>query len=152
MKKRKSQSMPKIDLASKLSPIQYAVTQHSATEPPFANLYWNNRKPGIYLDIITKKPIFTTLDQFDSGCGWPSFSKSLVKLVEKSDLSHQMIRTEVRNQEDTSHLGHLFDDGPESLGGMRYCINSAALEFVPLEDMEKAGYGDYIKLFKEEGK
>jgi len=135
-----------------LAKMQYEVTQNKATEPPFANAYWDNESPGIYVDIVTKKPIFASLDKFDSGCGWPSFAKPLGNLTEKQDFSHDMIRTEVRNFEDSSHLGHLFEDGPKERGGLRYCINSAALEFIAVENLEKAGLSEYLRLFDKENK
>lgn len=132
-----------------LTPLQFNVTQKNATEPAFKNEYWDNEKPGIYVDIVDGTPLFTSLDKFDSGCGWPSFTKPLVKddIIEKNDYSHFMIRTEVRSKNANSHLGHVFPDGPKFAGGLRYCINSASLRFIPLEDLEKEGYGDYISLF-----
>ncbi len=135
------------NLYARLTKMQYEVTQNKATEAPFANAYWDNELPGIYVDIVSRKPIFSSLDKFDSGCGWPSFTKPLVNLVEKQDFSHNMIRTEVRNIEDSSHLGHVFEDGPKEEGGLRYCINSASLEFIPVEDLEKSGFGEYSKFF-----
>lgn len=132
----------------KLTELQLEVTKNKATEPPFRNEYWANTKDGLYVDVLTGKPLFSSRDKFMSGCGWPSFSKPLVDLVEKTDRSYNMIRTEVRNPEDSSHLGHVFEDGPEQLGGLRYCINSAALDFIPVEDLEKAGYGEYLSLFR----
>lgn len=133
----------------KLTPIQFHVTQKNGTEPPFDNPYWDHHDQGIYVDIVSGEPLFSSLDKFDSGCGWPSFAKPIEKVKTKVDLSHFMIRTEVRSIEGNSHLGHVFDDGPEELGGLRYCINSAALRFVPLEDMEAQGYGEYLKLFDQ---
>jgi len=139
-------------LKEKLTLLQYHVTQEGGTEPPFHNAYWNERRPGIYVDIITGEPLFSSLDKFDSGCGWPSFSKPLHKesLVERVDRSHGMSRIEVRARQSGSHLGHVFDDGPPPTG-LRYCINSAALRFVPLEEMEKEGYGRYLALFRKRG-
>ncbi|NLY38160.1 MAG: peptide-methionine (R)-S-oxide reductase MsrB, partial [Firmicutes bacterium] len=139
-------------LKEKLTPLQYHVTQEGGTEPPFHNAYWNERRPGIYVDIITGEPLFSSLDKFDPGCGWPSFSKPLQKelLVERVDRSHGMSRIEVRARQSGSHLGHVFDDGPPPTG-LRYCINSAALRFVPLEEMEKEGYGRYLALFRKRG-
>ncbi len=133
-----------------LSEIQYKVTQENATEPPFHNEFWHNTKPGLYVDIVDGTPLFTSLDKFDSGCGWPSFSKPLdPKLViEKKDYSHGMFRIEIRSKEADSHLGHVFDDGPKALGGLRYCINSASLRFIPVEELESAGYGAYVSLFE----
>lgn len=137
------------DLKKRLTPLQYEVTQHSATEPPFRNEFWNHHGEGIYVDIVSGKPLFSSLDKFDSSCGWPSFAKPLAsdEVVEKSDYSHGMVRTEVRSQTADSHLGHVFDDGPRALGGLRYCINSAALRFIAKDDLEREGYGDYLHLF-----
>ena len=133
-----------------LSEIQYKVTQENATEPPFHNEFWHNTKPGLYVDIVDGTPLFTSLDKFDSGCGWPSFSKPIDPklVVEKKDYTHGMFRIEIRSKEADSHLGHVFDDGPRALGGLRYCINSAALRFIPVEALESAGYGAYISLFE----
>jgi len=138
------------ELKERLTPLQYAVTQENATEQPFENEFWNNHREGIYVDIVSGEPLFTTKDQFDSGCGWPSFSKPVegAKIQEKSDLTHGMTRTEVRSGRADSHLGHLFDDGPEPTG-RRYCINSASLRFIPKEDLEKEGYGQFKKLFEK---
>ena len=133
-----------------MTPLQIAVTEKRATEPPFANAYWNWFQKGIYLDLVTGQPLFSSLDKFDSGCGWPSFSKPLIPLLEIKDHSLGMIRTEVRNPEGTAHLGHVFDDGPEDLGGLRYCMNSAALEFVPIEKLEERGFGSYLALFQDD--
>ena len=135
---------------SKLSLHQYNVTKRNATEPPFANEYWDNHELGIYVDVISKVPLFSSLDKYDSGCGWPSFTKPLNLISKKTDLSHGMIRTEVRSVESDAHLGHLFDDGPEELGGMRYCINSASLEFIPLFELKEKGYDEYCTLFEGE--
>jgi methionine-R-sulfoxide reductase len=133
-----------------LSEIQYKVTQENATEPPFHNEFWHNTKPGLYVDIVDGTPLFTSLDKFDSGCGWPSFSKPIdPKLViEKKDYTHGMFRVEIRSKEADSHLGHVFDDGPRALGGLRYCINSASLRFIPVDELESAGYGAYLPLFE----
>jgi methionine-R-sulfoxide reductase len=133
-----------------LSDIQYRVTQESATEPAFHNEFWANKKPGLYVDIVDGTPLFTSLDKFDSGCGWPSFTKPLDPklVVEKKDYSHGMFRIEIRSSEADSHLGHVFNDGPRALGGLRYCINSASLRFIPVDELEAAGYGDYKKLFE----
>lgn len=135
---------------SRLSPEQYAVTQQSGTERPFQNAYWNHKQQGLYVDIVSGEPLFTSKDKFDSGCGWPSFTKPVESgnVIEKTDASYGMIRTEVRSQAGDSHLGHVFPDGPREAGGLRYCINSASLRFIPLEDLEREGYGEYTKLFQ----
>jgi len=138
------------NLKQRLTPEQYRVTMQCGTEPPFRNEYWNNHRPGIYVDVISGKPLFTSLDKFDSGTGWPSFTKPAdqAQVVEKTDATLGMERTEVRSRESDAHLGHVFDDGPREKGGMRYCINSAALRFIPLEKLETEGYGEYVKLFE----
>ena len=135
-------------LKLRLTALQYQVTQEAATEPAFQNAYWNNHREGIYVDIVSGKPLFSSKDKFDSGCGWPSFSKALdgQDVVEKEDRSHGMVRTEVRSKIADSHLGHLFNDGPGPTG-LRYCINSASLRFVAMEDLEKEGYGSYLPIF-----
>ena len=137
------------DLKKKLTAQQYHVTQECGTEPPFNNAYWNNHKPGIYVDIITGQALFTSLDKFDSGSGWPSFTKPIgnEKVVEKSDRTLGMDRTEVRGAKSSAHLGHVFDDGPGP-GGLRYCINSAALRFIPVEKLKEEGYGQFLTLFE----
>jgi peptide methionine sulfoxide reductase msrA/msrB len=136
------------EIKQKLSKEQYDVTQKNNTEPPFQNEYWSNKEKGIYVDIVTGMPLFVSSDKYDSGCGWPSFTKPIDKnsIVYKRDASHGMERTEVRSKNAESHLGHVFTDGPIEEGGLRYCINSASLKFIPLSQMEENGYGDYIEL------
>jgi peptide methionine sulfoxide reductase msrA/msrB len=135
-------------LKESLTPIQYHVTQENGTEPPFKNEYWDNEQEGIYVDIVSGEPLFTSKDQYDSGCGWPSFTKPVMSasVKEKYDLSHRSTRVEVRSREADSHLGHVFEDGPGE-NGLRYCINSAALRFIPVKDLEKEGYEDFKILF-----
>ena len=134
---------------AKLTPEQFRVTQKDATEPPFRNEYWDNHADGIYVDIVSGEPLFSSTDKFDSGSGWPSFTRPInsAYIVRHDDKSWGMLRTEVRSTNGDSHLGHLFDDGPIAEGGMRYCINSAALRFIPVDQLEAAGYGDYRSLF-----
>jgi len=136
---------------SRLSPEQYEVTQRNGTERPFENAYWDNKQPGLYVDVVSGEPLFTSLDKFDSGCGWPSFTRPMdeANLVEQDDISHGMIRTEVRSRAADSHLGHVFPDGPPEAGGLRYCINSAALRFIPVDQLETEGYGKYRRLFQQ---
>ena len=139
------------ELKKKLTPEQYHVTQQCGTEPPFRNKYWDNHRDGIYVDVVSGEPLFTSLDKFDSGSGWPSFTKPIDKknVAEKSDRTFGMERTEVRSSKGDSHLGHLFDDGPSDKGGMRYCINSASLRFIPVEKLKEEGYGQYLPLFEK---
>ena len=145
-----TQSKPSpAELKQRLTPMQYQVTQEAGTEPPFRNEYWNEHRDGVYVDIVSGKPLFSSKEKFDSGCGWPSFTKPLVgeEVLEKRDSSLGMIRTEVRSKAADSHLGHVFEDGPKEQGGLRYCINSASLRFVPADELEKAGLGSYLSLF-----
>jgi peptide-methionine (R)-S-oxide reductase len=141
------------ELKQKLSPLQYKVTQHEATERPFQNEYWNNHEAGIYVDVVSGEPLFSSLDKFDSGTGWPSFTKPLVpeNVKTKSDRSLFMERIEVRSAQGDSHLGHLFDDGPKPTG-QRYCMNSASMRFIPVAKLAEEGYGEYLPLFEAANK
>jgi peptide-methionine (R)-S-oxide reductase len=139
------------EAVSALTPEQFRVTQQNGTERPFTGEYDKHREPGIYVDVVSGEPLFVSADKFDSGCGWPSFSKPVVdaNVTELHDSSHGMIRTEVRSKHGDSHLGHVFEDGPQDRGGLRYCINSASLRFIHRDDMQAAGYGDYLDQIEE---
>ncbi|MES2570931.1 MAG: peptide-methionine (R)-S-oxide reductase MsrB [Verrucomicrobiota bacterium] len=138
------------ELRKRLTPLQYAVTRENATERPFVNEYWKNTGEGIYVDIISGKALFSSKDKFDTECGWPGFAKPIEagEVKELVDKTHGMQRVEVRSKTGDAHLGHVFNDGPKELGGLRYCINSAAIRFIPKEKMAEAGYGEWLKLFK----
>ncbi len=140
---------PHVDeLARTLTREQFTVTQQSGTEPPFRNAFWDHHEDGIYVDIVSGEPLFSSLDKFDSGCGWPSFTKPVSpQVLEKEDRSHGMRRVEVRSLNADSHLGHVFPDGPSESGGLRYCINSASLRFIPLGQLDAEGYGEFRRLF-----
>ena len=141
-----------LEAISRLTAEQYQVTQQCGTEPAFRNEYWDNKEPGIYVDVVSGEPLFASVDKYDSHSGWPSFTTAIEpgNVVEHTDTSYGMRRVEVRSAHGDSHLGHVFPDGPAEAGGLRYCINSAALRFIPLDDLEREGYGDYRKLFEGE--
>lgn len=141
--------MDKDELKRKLTPLQFEVTQHSATEPPFRNEYWDNHQEGLYVNVVSGEPLFSSRDKFDSGCGWPSFTKPISEetIEEKTDRTHGMVRVEVRSKTADAHLGHVFEDGPQELGGLRYCINSASLRFIAKDDLEREGYAEFLSLF-----
>ena len=151
---KKMNPKEKPELLKKLTQKQFEVTQQCATEKPFDNEYWNHKEPGIYVDVVSGEPLFSSLDKYDSGSGWPSFTKPIEKdsLIEKKDSSHGMDRVEVKSKNADSHLGHVFNDGPKERGGLRFCINSASLKFVHLRDLEKEGYAKYLPLFQEKKK
>lgn len=154
--KQEFSNLDKEQALKKLTVLKYKVTQGNATEMPFMNEYWDKNEEGVYVDIVSGEPLFSSIDKFNSGCGWPSFTKPIKRenIKEKADFSHNMHRIEVRSKASDSHLGHVFNDGPLEKGGLRYCINSASLRFIPYKDLEKEGYGEYAKLLKSnmEGK
>lgn len=141
---------PERELTSRLTPEQHRVTQCDGTEPPFRNAYWDNKKPGIYVDVVTGEPLFSSLDKFDSGTGWPSFTRPIAptSIVTRADRKLAADRTEIRSRGGNSHLGHVFEDGPAPTG-KRFCVNSAALRFVPVEDLVREGYGEFLRLFEK---
>ncbi|WP_337020221.1 peptide-methionine (R)-S-oxide reductase MsrB, partial [Oceanobacillus massiliensis] len=143
------QEFDKSELKKKLTPIQYHVTQENGTERPFQNEYWDNDKEGIYVDVVSGEALFSSRDQYDAGCGWPSFTKPIdhYQVNNNTDTTHGMIRTEIRSKSSNSHLGHVFEDGPTEAGGLRYCMNSAAMRFIPKEEMKEKGYENYLYLF-----
>jgi methionine-R-sulfoxide reductase len=150
---RSYQKPPEADIKQRLTELQYDVTQNEGTEPPFQNTFWNNHAPGLYVDVVTGEPLFSSRDKFESGTGWPSFTKPVdpARVVTHEDSTLGMTRTEVRSKVGDSHLGHVFDDGPAPTG-LRYCINSASLRFIPVKDLAKEGYADYLPLFADVAK
>lgn len=151
LKERWKDAEKEVELRKRLTPMQFEVTQNSGTEPPFRNEFWDHKEEGLYVDIVSGEPLFSSLDKFDSGCGWPSFTKPLLEeqVTDHVDVTHNMVRTEVRSKEADSHLGHVFHDGPKPTG-LRYCINSAALRFIPKHKLEEEGYGRFLALFVRE--
>ncbi len=141
----------KIELRNKLTPIQYHVTQEKGTERPFQNEYWDHKEAGIYVDVVSGEALFSSLDKYDSGTGWPSFTKSIDEknVTIKLDIDLSLPRTEIRSKQGDSHLGHVFNDGPKDKGGNRYCVNSASLRFIPVKDLKKTGYAKYLPLFEK---
>jgi methionine-R-sulfoxide reductase len=139
------------ELRKRLTPLQYEVTQHEGTERAFSNEYWNNKQPGIYVDVVSGEPLFSSLDKYDSGTGWPSFTQPLApdNIITHTDYKLFLPRTEVRSKQANSHLGHVFEDGPAPTG-LRYCMNSASMRFIPVDKLEEEGYGEYMSLFKKE--
>jgi methionine-R-sulfoxide reductase len=150
MEKKKHDKPDDNEIKKRLNPLQYQVTQQCSTEPPFNNEYWNNKQDGIYVDVVTGEPLFSSKDKFESGTGWPSFKKPLQpdNVIKKEDQSYGMTRIEVKSKNGNSHLGHIFPDGPAPTG-LRYCINSASLRFIPKEKLEEEGYKEYVELFKD---
>lgn len=147
----KDMTMNKDEKVKQLTSLQQYVTQHDGTEPAFQNEYWDNKEPGIYVDVVSGEPLFSSTDKFDSGTGWPSFTKPIADEGLKTEVDNKLLmpRTEVRSSKADSHLGHVFDDGPKEAGGLRYCINSASLRFIHKDDLAKEGYGQYLSLFEE---